>query len=533
MQEYNLKTGKLLRSWDALDHIPLGDSYASVPTNGFPWDAYHVNSIDLFGNERFLVSMRNTWAAYMVNIDTGKIEWTLGGKRSSFNFGPGAAFQWQHDVKLQSDSTVTMFDDHCCQLTGGGTSVPATGPSRGLVLRLDQSTRTRRSRPSTQAAGKFETEYMGDTQPLASGNMFVGWGSEPYFSEYGPSGKLLLEANFPGSDLSYRSTLQQWVGLPLSPPAGAARRTDGSTTVYASWNGATRVASWRVLAGAGAGRLKAVASAARSGFETAIQLPGTAPGATQLRGPGAGRRRPGDRSFPAVHAVGSIAIGVAPAAQQRDATGFQRRMTTRRAAGAVSAALSMAVALAACGGASSSANSAAITAAPDPTADVIAAAANPVTVSPLPGTLDASPSTQISFLGGPGTRVSDVHVAGSRSGSHGGHLQAYSTGTGESFLPSRPFAPGERVTVHALVSGGAGAPAQAASTTFTVTPETPVSQKEFPNNPGNSERRPALPLRAHAHALDRDGSPPPAEATARAPATCSWRPTRARARPGR
>jgi len=274
VQEYNLKTGKLLRSWDALDHIPLGDSYASVPTNGFPWDAYHVNAIDLTGNGTFLVSMRNTWAAYLINIDTGKIEWTLGGKRSSFKFGPGAAFQWQHDVKLgvggRSDSTITMFDDHCCQLTGGGTSVPATGPSRGLVLKLDQAAHTATLVAQYPGGGKFETEYMGDTQPLQNGNTFVGWGSEPYLSEYSPSGRLLLEGSFPGSDLSYRSTLEQWVGLPLSSPAGAARQTDGKTTVYASWNGATRVVSWRVLATAGAGRMTAVANASRSGFETAI-----------------------------------------------------------------------------------------------------------------------------------------------------------------------------------------------------------------------------------------------------------------------
>ncbi len=75
--------------------------------------------------------MRNTWAAYLVDIATGKIEWTLGGKRSSFKFGPGADFQWQHDVALAPGSSagaprsrITMFDDHCCQLTGGGTSVP-------------------------------------------------------------------------------------------------------------------------------------------------------------------------------------------------------------------------------------------------------------------------------------------------------------------------------------------------------------------------------------------------------------------------
>ncbi len=275
VQEYNLKTGKLLRSWDALEHIPLGDSYATVPTNGFPWDAYHVNAIDLASNGTFLVSMRNTWAAYLVNIDTGKVEWTLGGKHSSYTFGPGAAFQWQHDVALAPDSTVTMFDDHCCQLTGGGTSVPATGPSRGLVLKLDQSAHV--ATLVTQYTGSddndFESEYMGDMQPLANGNSFVGWGSEPYLSEYSPSGKQLLEASFPGSDLSYRSMVEQWVGLPLSPPVGAARRTDGKTTVYVSWNGATQVVSWRVLAGASAGRMTAVATSARSGFETAIPVP--------------------------------------------------------------------------------------------------------------------------------------------------------------------------------------------------------------------------------------------------------------------
>ncbi len=89
VQEYDLKTGALLRTWDALEHIPPGDSYATVPTNGFPWDTYHVNALELSGDGTFLVSMRNTWAAYLVNAATGKIEWTLGGKRSSFTFGPG------------------------------------------------------------------------------------------------------------------------------------------------------------------------------------------------------------------------------------------------------------------------------------------------------------------------------------------------------------------------------------------------------------------------------------------------------------
>jgi EmrB/QacA subfamily drug resistance transporter len=274
VQEYDLRTGRLLHNWDALDHISLHQSEATLPTNGFPWDAYHVNSIDLVGSNRFLVSMRNTWAAYLVNIETGRIEWTLGGKRSSFRFGPGAAFQWQHDVTMPSAGTVSVFDDHCCRQTGGGTSVAATAPSRALVLRLDEGTRTASLVAQYGEHRDIESEYMGDTDAQPNGNVLVGWGSEPYLSEYDRSGRLLLEGQLPSPDLSYRATLEQWVGEPLTLPAGAARRAGSLTTVYASWNGATQLASWRVLAAPSAGAAgRVLATHPRSGFETAISVP--------------------------------------------------------------------------------------------------------------------------------------------------------------------------------------------------------------------------------------------------------------------
>jgi EmrB/QacA subfamily drug resistance transporter len=272
VQEYDLKTGKLVRNWDALDHIPLSESRATLPTNGFPWDAYHVNSIDVKSNGTFLVSMRDTWAAYLVDSESGRIEWTLGGNRSSFKLGPEAEFKWQHDARLQSPSTVTLFDDHCCQLTGGGTYVNATGPSRGLVLHLDQQARTASLQSQYGRDAGQESDYMGDTQPQSNGNVFVGWGSEPYFSEFSSSGKLLFEGEFPGPDLSYRATLEPWVGEPLTRPAGAARVIGGKTTVYASWNGATELASWKVLSNSGGASASVLATHAKDGFETAIPV---------------------------------------------------------------------------------------------------------------------------------------------------------------------------------------------------------------------------------------------------------------------
>jgi hypothetical protein len=216
--------------------------------------------------------VRNTWAAYLVDASSGRIEWTLGGKRSDFRFGRGAGFQWQHDVTMPTASLVSMYDDHCCQITSGGKNVPATGDSRALVLRIDRRSRTASLAAQYVRERGFAADYMGDAQPLPSGDVFVGWGSEPYFSEYSRSGRLLLDAELPWPDVTYRATLASWVGLPLTKPAGAARLARGRTTVYASWNGATRVAGWRVLATDGSGRLRPVTSAAKSGFETAIPV---------------------------------------------------------------------------------------------------------------------------------------------------------------------------------------------------------------------------------------------------------------------
>ena len=61
-------------------------------------------------------------------------------------------------------------------------------------------------------------------------------------------------------------------------PAVVARSANGRTTVYVSWNGATDVKRWRVLAGPRPGRLKALLKdVAKNGFETRIPFAPAAP----------------------------------------------------------------------------------------------------------------------------------------------------------------------------------------------------------------------------------------------------------------
>jgi hypothetical protein len=113
----------------------------------------------------------------------------------------------------------------------------------------------------------------GSMQLLSDGNVFVGWGSEPYFSEYGPAANPRFEAKIGGGSNSYRAFRSQWVGRPAERPAVAVERVNHATVnVFASWNGATDVYRWDVLAGNTRDASTVVGTFARDGFESSMQV---------------------------------------------------------------------------------------------------------------------------------------------------------------------------------------------------------------------------------------------------------------------
>jgi hypothetical protein len=277
VQEYNIKTGKLLYTWDALNSIPLSEAEQPAPppvAAANPWDAYHINSIQLLPGNQMLVSMRNTWAAYLINTTTNQTIWTLGGKASSFKVAANAAFAWQHNAQMLPGNRVSLFNDNCCMITGPGVFAQPNGASAGLILSLNTASHTASLVSSyTHKNPPLDPAFLGSMNVLPNGNALVGWGSRPYFSEYSKSGQLLLDALWPGKDLSYRAEFSgSWVGTPYFPPSGAARKSKGKVTVYASWDGDTQVTAWKVLAGSNANHLPVVATHTKTGFETAIRL---------------------------------------------------------------------------------------------------------------------------------------------------------------------------------------------------------------------------------------------------------------------
>jgi hypothetical protein len=111
----------------------------------------------------------------------------------------------------------------------------------------------------------------GNMQVLPNGNVFVGWGSAAHISEFSPDGRLLFDAHLPPKDDSYRAFRFPWSAHPTDDPAVAVERgSDGDLALYASWNGATDVATWEVLAGSHPDKLESLGTAPRDGFETAL-----------------------------------------------------------------------------------------------------------------------------------------------------------------------------------------------------------------------------------------------------------------------
>ena len=133
VQEVDIHTGLVTWKWHAYGHIPLDESFAT-PQNSAFYDAFHLNSIQPLAANRVLISARDTSAVYEVDRGSGKILWKLGGQDSSFEMGPGAGFNLQHNAQMLGGGQIGMFDDEA--------GPPMFAPSsRGLILQLSKDGR--------------------------------------------------------------------------------------------------------------------------------------------------------------------------------------------------------------------------------------------------------------------------------------------------------------------------------------------------------------------------------------------------------
>lgn len=279
VQEIDIKTGAVLFEWHALGNVGLKASETAPPEDGSRWDYLHINATKADGNS-ILVSGRRTSTIYRINRRNANTRWRLRGdgmkpKTNSFKIAPGAEWGYQHDMERLPNGNISLFDN--------GSDRPNTGlpvvndESSILVLKLSGKGKNRTAsmvKRYTHEPDPVVAPSQGSARLLDNGNWFAGWGQVSHMTEFAPDGKVVWDATFFDSPVnSYRSFKAPWVGKPKDRPAIASEADGNGAKVYASWNGSTKVQSWKVLTGDSADNLTEVGSSNWKGLETMISIP--------------------------------------------------------------------------------------------------------------------------------------------------------------------------------------------------------------------------------------------------------------------
>ncbi|KJZ73696.1 hypothetical protein HIM_06814 [Hirsutella minnesotensis 3608] len=297
-QELDIQTGEVIFQWHSLDHVSPNDSKLPLPqglagtghNSSTAWDYFHINSVVKGDDGHYLLSARHASTIFKINGTDGSIIWRVGGNRSDFKLGKDVEFGFQHHARYlpggnDTVDLISLFDNsvYGSESNGKPKDVKIFDYSRGKYIALDHR---RHEAKLVQAFlppnNSILSKSQGSLQTIPGGNVLINWGSEGQITEYDPQGKILFHAHLDSGRLAnnvqnYRAFKFNWTGYSPETPALVAHHDGGAVKLYVSWNGDTRVASWRFTgskAKADGGKIKVFSKAAtRAGFETVLEVP--------------------------------------------------------------------------------------------------------------------------------------------------------------------------------------------------------------------------------------------------------------------
>ncbi|KAL2818482.1 ASST-domain-containing protein [Aspergillus cavernicola] len=292
--EIDIATNEIVFSWSILDHledIPLEESKQGwgddVGTQDTPYDAYHINSVELM-NDGYIISLRHYWSGYFIH-NNGSVIWQLSGEKGAgdFEIDDNAEFSWQHDIRIYNETEegflMTLFNN-------ANTPTNEVAATTGLDFNVDLVNRKVNTlRILNDMDDVIHSVSQGSYQLLSeeSRHVVMGYGSIARVKEFDANNKEVLTVQF-GDDnsvASYRGYKCQWKATPFWEPAVVVERTGpDSVRTHMSWNGATEYDSWAVYSSAysDGSNPKFEAVVRRTGFEDSIELNGLPSGYIQV-----------------------------------------------------------------------------------------------------------------------------------------------------------------------------------------------------------------------------------------------------------
>ena len=254
----------------------------------------HINSIEKDYQGNYIINGFHFCAITKINGTNGSIVWRLGGDKSDFEMVDGYKLRHMHHIRIRDFADVRMprelrgkvspethlalsVFDNAFFVHGG--RAPTAQSSSAIVILLDLDAMTgqvieRYSHPEDKYGVLF-----GSVQFLVNGDRFIGWGGQRGFSQYAQTNELMFHAELATQAIptwSYRTFKGPWSARSTTAPDLFTYSWNcyWNTSMYASWNGATDVRSWRFRGGASEeGPFAETVVVAKDGFETRAMAP--------------------------------------------------------------------------------------------------------------------------------------------------------------------------------------------------------------------------------------------------------------------
>jgi arylsulfotransferase ASST len=200
---------KVAWKWNSGDHIDLAETGrwyqqgvlgkpVQLPDGRMAYDIVHINAVEPYGKNRFLVSLRHTDSVYAIDKPSHDILWKLGGTQTPQSLeivGDDVPdFGGQHDVRLLPDGTISLYDNG----TGRGR------PPRALRFRVDPAARTATLLQRLTDPDATDSPCCGSARVLPGGHWVISWGGIHLVTETTSTGKRVFALHF-AVHMSYRA----------------------------------------------------------------------------------------------------------------------------------------------------------------------------------------------------------------------------------------------------------------------------------------------------------------------------------------
>jgi hypothetical protein len=166
--EWDPETGHLVRRWSVFDWY---DPAMDWGTRSIAGDWVHANSLAPGPHGNVILSLN--WLDQVISIspDWQRIEWKLGGARSTFLMDADALFMGQHTAQLLSPTRALMLDN-------GRDRPDGSRYSRALEVELDTVAMTAHKAWEFRATPDIFAPYVGSARRMSNGNTLVQFGFE-------------------------------------------------------------------------------------------------------------------------------------------------------------------------------------------------------------------------------------------------------------------------------------------------------------------------------------------------------------------